>query len=131
MTALSEVQTQWADNTNNKEKTGILFWDLTAAFDCLDIDILCDKLALYGFEKMTVEWYRSFLSNRFQCVKIGESVSDKKQLASGVPQGGIVSPLLYIIYVADIQMWLKFSKVTSHMSFIFSPSSGGSNKLSC
>ena len=46
MSALSEVQTQWADNTKNKEKTGILFWDLTAAFDCLDIEILCDKLAI-------------------------------------------------------------------------------------
>ena len=66
MTALTDVQKQWADNTEKKEKTGILMWDLCAAFDCLDIKIMCDKLMLYGFGKKIVEWYRSFLSNRSQ-----------------------------------------------------------------
>ena len=47
MTALTEVQKQWAVNSEKKEKTGILMWDLSAAFDCLDIDILCEKLRIY------------------------------------------------------------------------------------
>ena len=49
MTAHTEVQKQWADNSEGKEKTGILMWDLSAFFDCLDITILCQKLKLYGF----------------------------------------------------------------------------------
>ena len=103
MTALTEVQKQWADNSENKEKTGILMWDLSAAFDCLDINILCDKLKIYGFQVNTVRWFRSFLSDRSQKVKIGETLSQSANLQSGVPQGGIISPLLYIIYVADLQ----------------------------
>ena len=47
MTALTEVQKQWAVNSENKEKTVILMWDLSAAFDCLDITILCEKLRIY------------------------------------------------------------------------------------
>ena len=114
MTALTEVQKQWAENTENKEKTGILMWDLSAAFDCLDINILCDKLELYGFKENTVSWFRSFLSNRSQKVKIGDTLSESVSLHSGVPQGGIISPLLYIIYVADLQLHLKHSKVTTY-----------------
>ena len=49
MTALSEVQKQWAENSEKKEKTGILMWDLSAAFDCLDIKIMCEKLKLCLF----------------------------------------------------------------------------------
>ena len=85
MTALTEVQKQWAENTENKEKTGILMWDLSAAFDCLDINILCEKLKQYGFAEHTVKWFRSFLSKRSQRVKIGETLSESKPLHSGVP----------------------------------------------
>ena len=114
MTALSEVQKQWAVNTENKEKTGILMWDLSAVLDCLDTNILCDKLGLYGFGENTVRWFRSFLTNRSQCLKIGDSISEAISLLSGVSQGEIISPLLYIIYVADLQMWLKHCKVTTY-----------------
>ena len=51
MTAWSEVQESWANNSTKKETTGILLWDLSAAFDCLDSEILCEKLALYGLDK--------------------------------------------------------------------------------
>ena len=48
MSALAEAQHHWAQNTEAKEVTGILLWDLSAAFDCLDCDILCEKLTAYG-----------------------------------------------------------------------------------
>ena len=48
MTAWAEVQQSWAKNSANKETTGVLLWDLSAAFDCLDKEILCKKLSLYG-----------------------------------------------------------------------------------
>ena len=62
----------------------------------------------------SIKWFRSFLSSRSQKVKIGEYLSNSINLQSGVPQGGIISPLLYIINVADLQLWLKFSRVTTY-----------------
>ena len=108
MTALTELQLKWATNTENKEVTGILLWDLTAAFDCLDSEILCRKLEIYGFDKNSVNWFKSFLTNRTQRVRIGGCLSHLEKLISGVPQGGILSPLLNITYVADSQLWLKY-----------------------
>ena len=108
MTAWAKIQQDWATNSKNKEITGILLWDLSAAFDCLDADILCKKLHLYGFDPRSVAWFRSFLSQRTQRVKIEDCLSEIANLISGVPQGGILSPPLYIIYVADLQLWLKF-----------------------
>ena len=110
ISALAEAQHHWAQNTEAKEVTGILLWDLSAAFDCLDCDILCEKLAAYGMSAPSVIWFRSFLSGRTQRVKIDNVISDLETLMSGVPQGGILSPLLYIIYVADLQLWLKYVK---------------------
>ena len=114
MTAWAEVQQLWAKNSAKKETTGVLLWDLSAAFDCLDKEILCKKLSLYGLDEKSVKWFGSFLSERSQIVKIAESLSNPRELNSGVPQGGIISPLLYIIYVADLQDWLKYVLVTTY-----------------
>ena len=84
-------------------------WDLSAAFDCLDPIILCQKLKLYGFSDVAIKWYKSFLTDRTQRVKIGDSISERKDLKSGVPQGGILSPLVFVLYVSDLSKWLKFS----------------------
>ena len=51
--ATQRVQKDWAKNCEKKEITGILLWDLSAAFDCLDCEILCNKLSIYGFSANT------------------------------------------------------------------------------
>ena len=94
--------------------TGVLLWDLSAAFDTLDVDIFCKKIKLYGFQPMTVKWFASFLSGRSQCVKIGTSVSSTKYLNSGVPQGGVISPLIFVLYVSDLDLWLKWSTAKTY-----------------
>ena len=72
----------------------------------LDSDITqnqCTYQLHKSITEQTVAWYRSFLTNRSQRVKIEDSISNLITLSSGVPQGGILSPLLFIIYVADLK----------------------------
>ena len=114
MTALSAIQQEWAENTVNKFITGVLLWDLSAAFDTLNTDILCSKLKIYGFDKLSCAWFRSFLTGRSQRVKIGATLSNRMMLTSGVPQGGILSPIIFVIYGADMELWLKHSSAFTY-----------------
>ena len=66
---------------------------------------------MYGFSVSTCKWFESFLSNRTQRVKIAETLSDARTLTSGVPQGGILSPIVFTLYTADLNDWLKHSKL--------------------
>ena len=115
MTAWANLQRDWTNNTDDKMVTGILLWDLSAAFDTLDADILVKKLELFGFMQRTRNWFYSFLTNRSQRVKMGGTISSKVKLQSGVPQGGILSPLLYIVYVSDFEDWLVHSKASTYL----------------
>ena len=78
MTALSEMQRDWASNTDRKEKTGILLWDLSAAYDTLDSNLLCQKLAIYGFSDLSCRWMKTYLTGRTQKVKVGSAISKPK-----------------------------------------------------
>ena len=80
------IRQDWATNTEEKHITGVLVWDLSAAFDTLDVELLCKKLELYGLDTLSVSWFRSFLTNRSQKVEIGEAISNSVNLSSGVPQ---------------------------------------------
>ena len=80
------MQKEWVKNTEDGLMTGILVWDLSSAFDTLDIDLFVKKLAIYGAESNTLEWFRSFLTNRTQRVRIGEATSPPHTLVLGVPK---------------------------------------------
>ena len=111
MTALSCMQKEWITNTEDGLMTGILVWDLSSAFDTLDIELFLDKISIYGADKLTRDWFESFLTNRTQRVRVGSALSMPLVLTSGVPQGGILSPIVFTIYTADMELWLKFSKL--------------------
>ena len=64
------MKQEWAENTEKDLITGILLWDLSAAFDTLSADILCAKLKIYGFNDRSCNWFNSFLTGRSQQVKI-------------------------------------------------------------
>ena len=79
-----------------------IFLDLSKAFDTIDHNILLYKLEHYGFRGIVLDWFKNYLSNRKQFGSFDTSESEQKNIVCGVPQGSILGPLLFILYVNDI-----------------------------
>ena len=92
-----------------------IYFDLKAAFDKVDHARLLDKMKNLGIHSKTIEWCRSYLSNRSFRVRVESQLSVPHPANSGVPQGGALSPLLYILYSLDIRDYLPAS--TGFLSF--------------
>ena len=81
----------------------MIFLDLRKAFDTFDHDILLEKLSCYGLRDNELSSLRSYLSNRSQCCSVNGKISGFMPTTCGVPQGTILGPPLFIIYMYDLQ----------------------------
>ena len=76
--------------------------DLQKAFDTINYNFLLDKLLPIGFSKNAISWYESYLAERHFTVEVAKMVSKCSKISCGVPQGSILGPLLFLIYVNDM-----------------------------
>ncbi|CAO4387443.1 unnamed protein product [Caenorhabditis nigoni] len=101
-----EAINDWTDALDAGKQVDILYFDYAKAFDRVPHCRLLDKLLELKFNRNLICWIKSFLINRVFRVKVGEHLSNPKKAECGVPQGSVISPVLFGVYVNSISQTL-------------------------
>ena len=101
-TALVQLMDTISTAADANQITATLSMDLSAAFDCVDHGILLDKLGYYGLDSQTLSWIKSYLQYRSFYVSIGSAKSEYRNSSQGVPQGSVMGPMMYLLYVNEL-----------------------------
>ena len=112
--AIIDLIEEMSSQIDKRSITIGVFIDLKKAFDTIDHKILLNKLEIYGIRGVVLNWLKSYLSDRKQFVKFNDSDSDELTIQCGIPQGSILGPTLFILYINDLH---NVSKILNFILF--------------
>jgi hypothetical protein len=92
----------WRGAKAKGDVVGTILFDLSSAYDLVDAVLLENKMKIYGADERTCLWIRSYMTERWQEVQVGDAGTKLTAIPCGVPQGGGLSPLLFVIFTADM-----------------------------
>ena len=108
-TALTAMVNDWITAIDKNEVVGTVFLDFSKASDLVDHKLLLSKLGHYKFSSNTLRWFSLYLEQRCQQVSVSGKLSNVQHISSGVPQGSVLGPLLFIMYINDLAIEIEKS----------------------
>ncbi len=106
-TALVSMLDKWIKALNEGKFVGVIMIDFRKAFDLVDFDILIRKLKIYKCSDHTINFFKSYLYDRKQVVNLNGVLSEEAEIKCGVPQGSILGPLLFLLFINDLSQVLS------------------------
>ena len=110
--AMGNSINQWLMNVNSGELNSVVFLDIKKAFDTVNHGVLLQNLACYGIKDNSLKLIESYLKDRMQCCSVNGELSSMECIVFGVPQGSILGPLLFILYINDLPEYVPDVDIT-------------------